>query len=87
MLDYGQADWTRRAAGPTLRHKSFIGRNSLDAASGETFQSINSATDALLADVAACDLEVVNCAMDSGRATFEFDVWSRTDPAHRKAVF
>ena len=39
-----------------------------------------------MTNVAACDLEDVNRAVTSGRAAFEAGVWSRTDPAHRKAV-
>ena len=87
MLDYTKVDWTQRAAKLTFRHQAFIGGKFVDAASGETFQSINPATDAVLADVAACDLEDVNRAVAAGRAAFEAGVWSRTDPtAHRKAV-
>ena len=86
MLDYTKADWIKRASGLILRHQAFIGGKFVDAASGETFQSINPATDAVLADVAACDVEDVNRAVASGRAAFEAGVWSRTDPAHRKAV-
>ena len=86
MLDYTKVDWTQRAAKLTFRHQAFIDGKFVDAASGETFQSINPATDAVLADVAACDFEDVNRAVASGRAAFEAGVWSRTDPAHRKAV-
>jgi gamma-glutamyl-gamma-aminobutyraldehyde dehydrogenase len=39
-----------------------------------------------LTDVAACDLEDVNRAVTFGRAAFDAGVWSRTNPAHRKAV-
>lgn len=86
MLDYTKADWVKRAAGLTLRHQAFINGKFVNAASGKTFQSINPATDAVLADVAACDVEDVNRAVSAGRAAFEAGVWSRTDPAHRKAV-
>lgn len=86
MLDYTKADWVKRAAGLTLRHQAFIDGKFVNAASGNTFQSINPATDAVLADVAACDVEDVNRAVSAGRAAFEAGVWSRTDPAHRKAV-
>ena len=86
MLDYTKVDWTQLAAKLTFRHQAFIDGKFVDAASGETFQSINPATDGVLADVAACDFEDVNRAVASGRAAFEAGVWSRTDPAHRKAV-
>lgn len=71
MLDYTKVDWTQRAAKLTFRHQAFIDGKFVDAASGETFQSINPATDAVLADVAACDFEDVNRAVASGRAAFE----------------
>ena len=75
MLDYTKADWTKRAANLTFRHQAFIDGKFVDAASGETFQSINPATDAILTNVAACDLEDVNRAVTSGRAAFEAGVW------------
>lgn len=75
MLDYTKADWTKRAANLTFRHQAFIDGKFVDAASGETFQSINPATDAVLTNVAACDLEDVNRAVTSGRAAFEAGVW------------
>lgn len=86
MLDYTKADWIKRAAGLTFRHQAFINGKFVDAASGKTFQSINPATDAVLTEVAACDVEDVNRAVAAGRAAFEAGVWSRTDPAHRKTV-
>jgi gamma-glutamyl-gamma-aminobutyraldehyde dehydrogenase len=86
MLEYTKADWMKRASGLTFRHQAFIGGKFVDSASGETFQSINPATDAVLADVAACDVEDVNRAVAAGRIAFEAGIWSRTDPAHRKAV-
>jgi gamma-glutamyl-gamma-aminobutyraldehyde dehydrogenase len=86
MLEHTKADWMKRASGLTFRHQAFIGGKFVDSASGETFQSINPATDAVLADVAACDVEDVNRAVAAGRIAFEAGIWSRTDPAHRKAV-
>ena len=86
MLGYTKADWTKRASALTFRHQAFIDGKFVDATSGETFQSINPATDAVLADIAACGVEDVNRAVASGRAAFEAGIWSRTDPAHRKAV-
>jgi gamma-glutamyl-gamma-aminobutyraldehyde dehydrogenase len=86
MLDYTKADWVKHASGLTLRHQAFIDGKFVDAASGETFETINPATDAVLANVAACDLEDVNRAVAAGRKAFEAGSWSRTDPAHRKAI-
>jgi gamma-glutamyl-gamma-aminobutyraldehyde dehydrogenase len=78
MLEHTKADWMKRASGLTFRHQAFIGGKFVDSASGETFQSINPATDAVLADVAACDVEDVNRAVAAGRIAFEAGIWSRT---------
>lgn len=86
MLNYTKADWVKRAAGLTFRHQAFINGKFVDAASGQTFQSINPATDAVLADVAACDVEDVNRAVSAARTAFESGSWSRSAPADRKAV-
>ena len=67
MLDYNKADWTKRASGLTFRNQAFINGQFVDAASGDTFQSINPATDTVLADVAACDVEDVNRAVAAAR--------------------
>ncbi|MDE0850619.1 hypothetical protein [Yoonia sp.] len=42
-----------------MRHQAFISGEFVDAASSETPQSFNLTTDAVLADVAACDVEDV----------------------------
>ena len=49
MLDLTYRDWENRAARLTLRHQAFIDGRFVDAASGETFDSVNPATDAVLA--------------------------------------
>jgi gamma-glutamyl-gamma-aminobutyraldehyde dehydrogenase len=86
VLNHTKADWTKRASGLNLRHQAFINGRFVDAASGETFQSINPATDAVLVDVAACDVEDVNRAVIAARNAFESGSWSRAAPADRKAV-
>ncbi len=85
-MDYTRADWAKRASGLTFRSRAFIGGKFVDAVSGETFQSINPATDAVLADVASCDAADVDRAVTAARSAFEAGVWSRVDPGHRKAV-
>jgi gamma-glutamyl-gamma-aminobutyraldehyde dehydrogenase len=86
VLNHTKADWTKRASGLNLRHQAFINGRFVDAASGETFQSINPATDAVLVDVAACDVEDVNRAVIAARNAFESGSWSRAASADRKAV-
>jgi gamma-glutamyl-gamma-aminobutyraldehyde dehydrogenase len=86
VLDYTKADWTKRASGLRLRNKAFIGGKFVDAASGEVVQSINPATDGLLANVASCDMEDVDRAVHAARTVFEVGSWSRAAPAERKVV-
>lgn len=85
-MNYSRADWAARAGALNLRHQAFINGRFVDAASGQTFQSINPATDAVLADIAACDVEDVNRAVIAARIVFERGIWSRAAPAQRKAV-
>jgi len=86
MLEYTLENWKSRAADLSFRNQAFIGGKFVDAASGKVFQNINPATDVVLTDVAECDAEDVDRAVAVARAAFEAGSWSRTDPAHRKAV-
>jgi gamma-glutamyl-gamma-aminobutyraldehyde dehydrogenase len=86
MLDLTYENWKDRAAGLKLRHQAFIDGKFVDAASGETFDSVNPATDAVLAQVAACDAEDVDRAVMAARRAFEAGYWSRMAPMDRKAV-
>ena len=86
MLDYTLEDWRSRAGQIRFRSQAFIGGKFVDAASGETFDSINPATGEVLAKVAACDVEDVNRAVAAGRKAFDAGNWSRAAPGDRKAV-
>ena len=86
MTDLSHADWKARAGGLSFRHQAFIGGKFVDAASGETFDSINPATGEVLASVAACDAEDVNRAVVAARTAFDSGSWSRAAPGDRKAV-
>ncbi|WP_299844670.1 aldehyde dehydrogenase [uncultured Roseovarius sp.] len=86
MLDYTHEDWKTRAAALKFRHQAFIDGRFVDAASGETFDCINPATSAVLAQVASCDAEDVDRAVTAAREAFEAGSWSRAAPADRKAV-
>jgi len=86
MLDLTHQDWKTRAEGLSLRSKAFIDGTFVDAASGETFDNINPATDGLLTRVAACDAEDVDRAVAAARRSFEAGHWSRMAPMDRKAV-
>ena len=86
MVERTKHDWVRDAAGLRLRDKAFIDGKPVDALSGATFDSVNPATGALLAKVAACGEADVDRAVRSARAAFEDGRWSGRSPGERKAV-
>jgi gamma-glutamyl-gamma-aminobutyraldehyde dehydrogenase len=79
-------DWKQKADSLDFRHQAFINGQFVDAASGETFDCINPATDQVLAKIASCDTEDVDRAVAAGRKAFEAGSWSRMAPGDRKAV-
>lgn len=79
-------DWKTAANNLSIRGQAFINGNFVDAASGETFASINPANGAVLAHVTACDVEDVNRAVLAARTAFESGIWSRMPPADRKTI-
>jgi 4-(gamma-glutamylamino)butanal dehydrogenase len=56
------------------------------AASGKTFQTLNPATGAVLADVSACGAADVDFAVAKAREAFDDGRWSRMHPTQRKDV-
>lgn len=86
MLDHTHDDWKTRASRLDFRHQAFIDGKFVDAASGKTFDSVNPATGAVLAQVAEGDAEDVNRAVAAARRAFEAGHWSRMAPGDRKAV-
>lgn len=57
-----------------------------DAASGETFDSINPANGKLTAKITSCGLEDVDRAVAAARKAFDSGIWSEMPPAERKAI-
>ncbi|WP_322865096.1 aldehyde dehydrogenase [Aquicoccus sp. G2-2] len=86
MLDHSHQDWQSKAAGLRIRHQAFIDGRFTDAVSGRTFDSINPATGAVLAQVAECDAADVDLAVAAGRRAFDDGRWARMAPDARKAV-
>jgi gamma-glutamyl-gamma-aminobutyraldehyde dehydrogenase len=86
MTERSRDDWQAAARALDMRTRAFIDGAFVDAVSGETFDCVNPATGETLAKVAACDAADVDRAVAAARRSFEAGVWSRTDPAHRKAV-
>ncbi|MDW5378950.1 aldehyde dehydrogenase, partial [Halomonas sp. HP20-15] len=78
------ADWQRLAGELTFETRALIGDAFVEAASGETFETVNPATGQLLARVASCDVADVEAAVGHARAAFERGDWSRLAPGQRK---
>ncbi len=56
------------------------------AASGATFETVNPATGAVLAEISACGAEDVDFAVARAREAFEDGRWSKRPPSERKEV-
>ncbi|MES2665465.1 MAG: aldehyde dehydrogenase [Pseudomonadota bacterium] len=72
------------AAGLTFPTQAFIDGHFRPALSGKTFDTVNPATGAVLAKVAACDAADVDLAVAKARDAFEDGRWSRLHPRDRK---
>jgi 4-guanidinobutyraldehyde dehydrogenase/NAD-dependent aldehyde dehydrogenase len=78
--------WHDRARSLEIRTKAFINGNYTEAASGQTFDSINPGTGKLLARVASGDTEDINRAVAAARAAFRKGVWSNLAPGKRQVI-
>ena len=70
------------AAGLEFPTQAFIDGAFRPAISGKTFDTVNPATGAVLAKVAACGPEDVDFAVAKARDAFEDGRWSRLHPRH-----
>ncbi len=86
VTELTHADWRERASRLQFRNQAFIGGRYLDAATGETFDSINPASGERLARVAAGGERDIDAAVAAARRAFDGGAWSRAAPAHRKRV-
>ena len=77
-------DYKALAKGLTLPTQAFVDGSFRPAISGATFDTINPATGAVLAKVAACAAADVNFAVAKARDAFEDGRWSRLPPRDRK---
>lgn len=71
---------------PGIRRQAYIDGEFTDAADASTFETLNPATGEVIAAVTACGPADVDRAVASARAAFDSGVWSRADPATRKAT-
>ena len=65
---------------------AFVDGGYRPAASGATFETLNPATGAVLAEVAACGADDVDFAVAKAREAFEDGRWSKRHPSDRKEV-
>ncbi|SAL24130.1 betaine-aldehyde dehydrogenase [Caballeronia arvi] len=79
-------EWQRKAQDLSLDGRAFIAGQRCNAASNETFGTLNPSTGKVLADVAKCDVKDIDRAVVAARDAFESGVWSKAAPSHRKAV-
>lgn len=68
----------------SLSANAFIDGSFRPAKSGKKFETVNPATGAKLADVAACGSEDVDFAVQKAREAFDNGRWSRLHPGERK---
>ena len=81
---HSREEWQRIASGLELTGNALIDGELVDAASGETFESMNPARAEAHAQVAAGDAEDIDRAVRSGRAAFERGSWADAAPQERK---
>lgn len=86
MTARNTAYWHEKATTVERPTRPFINGTTVDAHSGETFDTHNPATGELLAQVAACDADDIDVAVASARSAFERGDWSRIPAAERKAT-
>ncbi|MCG6656485.1 aldehyde dehydrogenase [Halomonas campisalis] len=83
-----RADWQALAETliPSLETRAFIDDAFVDAASGETLETLNPASGETLAHVASCDAADAELAVAAARAAHARGDWARLAPAKRKRV-
>src|SRR5262245_58701051 len=78
------ATMTKTARGPQIHQtQCFIGGQWVPAASGKTFETINPATEEVIAQVAEGDAADVDLAVDAAREAFDRGPWSKMDARER----
>ncbi|MDR5782252.1 aldehyde dehydrogenase [Caballeronia sp. LZ065] len=79
-------EWQSKAHGLALDGRALIAGVRCNAASNESFDTLNPSTGKALAAIAKCDAKDVDRAVMAAREAFESGIWSKAAPSHRKAV-
>jgi len=69
-----------------LPNKAFINGEFVNAINGNTMATENPATGEVLTEIASCDADDVNIAVDNAKAVFESGIWSKLAPSERKSA-
>jgi aldehyde dehydrogenase (NAD+) len=78
------ATMTKTARGPQIRQtQCFIGGQWVPAASGKTFETLNPATEEVIASVAEGDAADIDLAVKAARAAFDSGPWRSMDARER----
>ncbi|MFK8399937.1 aldehyde dehydrogenase [Pseudomonas sp. BGr12] len=78
--------WKTKSKALTIEGRAFIDGAFVQSASGKTFACINPATGQVIAQIADCDINDVNRAVQIARERFNSGVWSKKSPTERKNV-
>ena len=73
----------RRAAGRALRTQLLIDGRWRDSVSGKTFETVNPATEEVIAEVAEGDAADIDLAVKAARKAFDSGPWRKTDARDR----
>lgn len=79
-------EYTALAGAMEFATTAFVDGGYRPAASGRTFETVNPATGAVLAQIAACGVEDVDFAVAKAREAFEDGRWRNLHPSTRKEV-
>jgi acyl-CoA reductase-like NAD-dependent aldehyde dehydrogenase len=67
-------------------YRNYIGGEWVDAASGQTFDVVNPATEETIATVPACDREDARRAIAAARTAFDSGEWTGLEPEERRRI-
>ena len=86
MADFEDINWHEKATQIAIEGRAFINGKNVNALSGKTQTTFNPANGNPLAEVAYCDVEDADLAVNYARSVFNSGVWSKMAPADRKMV-